>query len=549
MVAPTGPFPERVGSYELLAPIGAGGMATVYLGTDVRQSGLRGRVAIKLINALEEQDADMAAVLLREARVAARIRHPNVVHVIDTGQDSFGFFLVMDYVEGDNMEGLRRLARRRGQPIPPPVMLRILTDALSGLHAAHELRDETGRNLGLVHRDFSPQNILVGTDGITRLTDFGIAKSALTQGGTRTGQVKGKIGYMAPEQARGKPLDQRADVWAAGVVIWEFFADRRLYSGKDDVSTLLQIIGEEPTPLSAIRPDLPESIHNAVTRALRRDVNERCPSAEQLRRQLLMGSQVADATEVASYVRGLVADKLAERERRVEEIRRLRGRLGELSSVSNELPSPGAVNAAAQLGVGADGTVPEEDELTTQVVSSRDAELQSAPTVARARTAGMPQWLFAVGAAVLIFVVVIGVTLSVRSGQAERPLEIHQAAASKQVPPVLAPTPSVAPAPVQQQPDEIIVVHSNVPLKSLRVADEQVHLPAPAERVELAAPKPGTMLRATAVDGRVLRAEAPAAGQGVKLRFPPRRSSGAQTPRVPTRSENKAPSFAGNPYN
>ena len=157
------------------------------------------------------------------------MQHPMIVPVMDVGQSEDGFYLVMDYVDGASLSEVMKQCN----PLPRGIALRILSDVLQGLHAAHTAKDEKGRDLGIVHRDFSPQNILVGTDGRSRLTDFGIARATTRAEYTRTGLVKGKVAYMSPEQAEGKALDARTDVWAAGVVAWEMFSAKRMYPRMD----------------------------------------------------------------------------------------------------------------------------------------------------------------------------------------------------------------------------------------------------------------------------------------------------------------------------
>src|SRR5262245_23997993 len=211
-------FPERVGRYELLLPIGTGGMATVYLARVGVIGDIHREVALKLLHPFIQGDEERHSKtsLIEEAKLAVRIRHPNVVPVVEVGDGPHGVFLVMDYVEGDTLSGLNRIMRANHTTIPLNIAGRILMDALAGLHAAHELKDDLGQPLDLVHRDFSPQNILVGADGISRLTDFGVAKAAGQIGVTSSGVIKGKVAYMAPEQALGKRVDRRCDVWAAG---------------------------------------------------------------------------------------------------------------------------------------------------------------------------------------------------------------------------------------------------------------------------------------------------------------------------------------------
>jgi serine/threonine-protein kinase len=292
-------------------------MATVYL---ARQSGMRGferEVALKLTHPHLREQAEWATELIEEAKLTAQIRHPNVVSVLDVADDPSGVFLVMDYVEGETFAGILKHAIATGSQVPTPIVLRILVDALAGLHAAHEAADRTGRSLGIVHRDFSPQNLLVGTDGVTRLADFGVAKAADRVGFTRTGLVKGKIGYMAPEQLRDQPIDRRTDVWAAGVVAWEGLAGKRLYPAGDRAATLLRIVTEEPPRIRSVRPDVPAALDEAIASALTLDPHARCPSADELRRKIAASAEIADLAQVRDYVNACVGEKLVERRRMV----------------------------------------------------------------------------------------------------------------------------------------------------------------------------------------------------------------------------------------
>jgi hypothetical protein len=310
-------FPERVGKYELLLPLGTGGTATVYLARTRGVAGFEREVALKLVHAHLRSDEESRLHLLEEARLAARIRHPNVVPVTEVDADACGVFLVMEYVEGEALSGLVRLLRDQNHRLPPRLIARITNDALAGLHAAHELRDGQGQFIGLVHRDFSPQNILVGIEGIARLADFGVAKAASRTVRTKTGLVKGKVAYMSPEQARGHKVDRRCDVWAAGVVVWELITGRKLYDHEDDVATLLSVVTEEPPRLASVMQGVPPALDEAVAYALTSDVNNRCPSAEAFRCLLESAwdecGGMASTSELGAFVRQTVGHKLAER--------------------------------------------------------------------------------------------------------------------------------------------------------------------------------------------------------------------------------------------
>lgn len=308
----------------------------MFLGRVSGVGGFERDVAVKIIHAHLRADEESKSHLLEEARLAAGIRHPNVVPVLEVGDDPFGVYLVMDYVEGDTLAGLMRELKARGEKLPLSHVARILSDAISGLHAAHELTGESGRTLGLVHRDFSPQNILIGIDGVSRLADFSVAKAGDRAVRTRTGLIKGKISYMSPEQARGHVVDRRCDVWAAGVVAWELIAWRRMHRAGDAVSTLLHIVTEEPPKLRTVAPDVPQALEDVVARALTMDPTRRTGSALEFGRELALALQsvgpTASAEDVAELMKRVFGAELRERHERVIEIRQLRRRMGEIAA-------------------------------------------------------------------------------------------------------------------------------------------------------------------------------------------------------------------------
>lgn len=326
---------DRLGRYEILLPIASGGMASVYLAVGLGITGFERQVAVKLIHPHLQSDRDLVESLLNEGKLAVRIRHRHVVAVLDVGLDRRGMYLVMEYIEGDSLSALVRAARAQGISVPAPVAMRILTDALSGLHAAHELQDEHGLNLHVVHRDFSPQNILVSLEGVALLTDFGIAKATTSVGHTKTGIVKGKISYLSPEQVQLKAVDRRADVWAAGVVAWEIFAGRALRRDGNQLGTLLEIISSPPPPLRAVRPEVSEAIESAVASALQLDPDRRLRTAKALRDALLDAcpsrTDVADVDEVAAFVQKTVGAKLRERRARLAKVLEIRSTLGRIA--------------------------------------------------------------------------------------------------------------------------------------------------------------------------------------------------------------------------
>lgn len=337
--------PLQLGRYEVILPIASGGMATVYLACARGAAGFQRDVAIKLTHAHLLEHTEFVTGLLEEANLVARIKHPNVVPVLDVGEDPEGVFLAMEYVEGDSLSGLVRRLRAMGRTLGVGHGLRILCDALQGLHAAHELRGDDGARLELVHRDFSPQNILVGLDGAARLTDFGIAKAASRLGQTRTGVVKGKVSFMAPEQIKPKrPLDRRADIWAAGVLAWEIVAGRRLFPiDGDEIAVLFRIVEDSVPSLAEAAPDAPPALVAAVHSALRHDPTERPATAAAFRAALIdacRGSAVplAEHEEVAELMQQVVEPAMDERRRRARQI--VDARVARQGSLPDPIPPP-----------------------------------------------------------------------------------------------------------------------------------------------------------------------------------------------------------------
>ncbi len=561
------PFPERVGWYELLAPIGAGGMATVYLGVAERTGGFQRHVAVKMIHGTQDSDPHLAADLLREAKLAARIRHPNVVPVLDVGEDAFGLYLVMDYVEGDNLAGLRRAASRGGELVPVEIALRIVVDALAGLHAAHELKETSGKLIEVVHRDFSPQNILVGTDGIARLTDFGIAKIAMTAGHTRTGKIKGKIAYMAPEQARGKKVDRRCDVWAAGVVLWELLTGERLYDSEDEIGLLLQIVNEDPRRLRDVRPDFPLALDEALSRALTRDLDGRCSSAQELRNMLVASHPIADTATVAQFVRRIVGPKLAIRNEKIEELRRVRARGAASGEVSISLPEPldQPDEQPAPRRDAADETLTRvRDDTTGATVAWQPSEISGDHT----RTSGIGdsversvKWALSdprrraafIGIAsglVLSFVVVVVLVASSASskppaGGTDAPATVAAKPAPK--PPV--PNPPTPVPPVVNPPLAVFVVKANADIKSLTIDGKPVPIVEAAREIEIdTLPEAGQRVDAVASDGRKTKAVIDSGAKSLELVFAAPRRPTIPKPPSTTKPGLPVPFATENPY-
>ncbi|WP_437818243.1 serine/threonine-protein kinase [Sorangium sp. So ce1078] len=299
--------------YLLFDEIGAGGMATVHLGRQHGSAGFRRTVAVKRLYPQFVRDPELVAMLLDEARVAARIRHPNVVSTIDVVSSGGEVLLVMEYVHGEPLARLLRAATKDGGAPPPRIACAVLAGALHGLHAAHEATTEDGDPLGLVHRDVSPHNLLVGEDGVARVLDFGVAKSAGRAQITRDGQIKGKLAYMSPEQIAGEPLDRRADVYAAGVVLWETLTGERLFEGRGEALSILRLLQAGVDPPSARRPGVPPELEAITLRALARDPEDRFPTARAMALALEATGLAASTSEVGAWVTSLAGESLAQR--------------------------------------------------------------------------------------------------------------------------------------------------------------------------------------------------------------------------------------------
>ncbi len=313
---------RRVGRYQLHEPIASGGMAVVHLGRIVGPIGFSRTVAIKRLHPHLATDPEFVTMFLDEARLAARVQHPNVVATLDVVASEGELFLVMDYVLGASLSQLLRWAKEAGSLIPPAVASSIIAGALYGLHAAHEARDEGGELLAIVHRDVSPQNILVGVDGVARVVDFGVAKAASRAQSTRDDQIKGKLAYMAPEQISRKMVDRRADVYAAGVVLWEALAARRLFVADDVAAVAAMVLEGAVAPLTGIRPDLTSGIDDVVKQALAREPAVRFGAAIDFAAALEAAIQPAPQREVGAWVARIAGKELDGRRKLVSVVER-----------------------------------------------------------------------------------------------------------------------------------------------------------------------------------------------------------------------------------
>lgn len=310
-------FGRIVGGHRLVAGLGSGGMARVYLALSLKQFGFTKLVVLKVLREELGTDDEFLEMFMHEARLAARLNHPHVVQTYEVGVDQGIHFIAMEYLEGQSLSAT--LSRVGLERIPLGFQLRVISDVLEGLHYAHELRDYDGTHIGIVHRDVSPQNVFVTYTGQAKLLDFGIAK---TTSSVRTSQgiLKGKAGYMAPEQAMSKPPDARADLYAIGVMLWEAIAQRRLVPRtEDDVIALTRRLAGNDPKIREIVPDAPPELADICDKAMEKNPADRWQSAEELRialQKFIASSCPYESRDVAA----LLSDAFAEERTRIRKL-------------------------------------------------------------------------------------------------------------------------------------------------------------------------------------------------------------------------------------
>ena len=311
-----GPF-KRYGRYTLVKKLATGGMAEIWL---ARQRGLadfkRFVVVKKILSHLAAQDT-FVKMFLDEARMSAQLNHPNIVQVYDLGKERESYFIAMEFINGENLAAIAWRGKKRNRSIPVPYAARILADACKGLNYAHHLRSSDGSALSIVHRDISPQNLLVTYEGETKVVDFGIAKAASRSEATKTGMLKGKFSYMSPEQCLGSQIDMRSDVFALGIVLYELATGTRLFKHESELMILEMITKRDVVPPREVNSEIPRVLDDIIMKALRKDPAARFQTAQEM--QLALEDFVRDSgrpcssAELSVYLRGLFADHIEEK--------------------------------------------------------------------------------------------------------------------------------------------------------------------------------------------------------------------------------------------
>ncbi len=309
------PTASRVGSYEILHRFATGGMAELFLARSVGPEGFEKLVVLKKILPHLADNEKFVQLFLGEARLAASLDHPNIVHVYDLGTVDGNYFLTMEHVHGRDLRNVLHRCVRAELALPIQHAVHVARDIAAALHYAHERRGSDGGSLGIVHRDVSPANVMLSFEGAVKLLDFGVAKAATSSSRTRTGALKGKVAYMSPEQARGEQIDRRSDIFAAGIVLWEMVTTKRLFKTDNDLATIQKIIHEPVPAPSTVRTDCPAELDRIIVRALAKDGAARYQTAQELQLDL---EELARETKLhqssvalAAQMTALFADELA----------------------------------------------------------------------------------------------------------------------------------------------------------------------------------------------------------------------------------------------
>jgi eukaryotic-like serine/threonine-protein kinase len=309
-------LPKRFGKYTLLRKLATGGMAELFLAIQRSVAGFEKLIVIKRILPSMNQDRSFIDMLLHEARIAATLSHPNIVQIFDVGQIDGLYFIAMEHVHGEDLRSLVRQMKKKGvREFPLEHTISIVQGMCAGLAYAHEKRDLGGTPLNIVHRDISPQNVVVTFTGDVKIVDFGIAKSDCNlMEDTKSGKLKGKVPYMSPEQARGESLDGRSDIFSAGVMLFELTTGKRLFKGASEYETLRLICERDYPPPSTVRPEYPPELETIVMRALAKDKTQRFQSAREMQAALeafVRSSRLATSNiSLSSFMQSLFEDKL-----------------------------------------------------------------------------------------------------------------------------------------------------------------------------------------------------------------------------------------------
>jgi eukaryotic-like serine/threonine-protein kinase len=370
-----------LGRYELLLPIAQGGMATVWA---ARQKGSRGfmkTVAIKTMLPALSEDPQFEQMFLDEAALAAKIHHPNVAEILDLGEQDEILYIVMEWVDGEALSVIHKASRKNQAQVPVRLSMRIAMQACAGLHAAHELKDENETPLLLVHRDVSPQNVLVTYDGIVKLVDFGVAKAVgRASGETNAGQLKGKVPYMSPEQARGGTVDRRTDIFAMGIVLYKMATGIHPFLGENDLVTMRNIISRPLLPPRVKNPGFPPEVEQILIKCLQKDPEKRYQTMSELGTAVerSLGAMGIADDDLGAYVRTLMGDRGAKRRAAIRDA----ARAADERFATGTYPSPVATPQTVHEGVSEVVLTKMSSGVKEEILSERPSILSAPPASA-----------------------------------------------------------------------------------------------------------------------------------------------------------------------
>jgi len=307
---------ETFGKYSLIERIGVGGMAEIFLAKTEGPEGFSKTVVIKRIRPNLSDDASFVNMFLNEAKIAALLNHSNIAQIFELGRIGKSYFIAMEYIHGRDMRAIINKSEGMGIPFPMEYSLKITGEVCEGLFYAHQKNDEDGSALSIIHRDITPENVMVSFDGEVKLLDFGIAKAKILVSDTRAGEIKGKAGYLSPEQVKGKILDQRSDLFGVGVVLYEWLAGRKLFGGKADIEMLRSVLEGKIVPPSYFRQNIPAEVDGLVMKALRRNRDERHQTARELQYDIeqFLASHEFNPSKIhlANFLRQIFADETSQ---------------------------------------------------------------------------------------------------------------------------------------------------------------------------------------------------------------------------------------------
>src|SRR5258705_9274554 len=319
--------PIKFGNYLLGERIAVGGMAEVFVAKAFGVEGFERLLAIKKILATMGEDAEFIHMFVDEARIAVQLSHANIVQVLELGKHDENLYIAMEYISGRDLRQLIERFRKREQSVPVPQACLIVAEVCEALDYAHRKRDAQGRPLGIVHRDVSPQNVLVSFEGEVKLIDFGIAKAAGKGSKTQAGILKGKFGYMSPEQVRGLPVDRRSDVFSCGIVLYELLTGERLFVGESDFSTLEKVRNVEILPPSPYNRKIPDELERILLKHLAKDVEDRYQNSidlhDELQAFVYTAGEFYSRKDLAAWMKKVFAREIEEESAKLEQYRQL----------------------------------------------------------------------------------------------------------------------------------------------------------------------------------------------------------------------------------